>query len=57
MPEITGELGSFEKIGVVVGETTHSEFYFAIEDTKTPQIWDYVVVRSKEVVDGIEKEY
>ncbi|MCD6131078.1 MAG: ATP-binding protein [Candidatus Hydrothermae bacterium] len=56
MPEITGELGSFEKIGVVVGETTHSEFYFAIEDTKTPQIWDYVVVRSKEVVDGIEKD-
>ncbi|ACS89623.1 helicase HerA-like domain-containing protein [Thermococcus sibiricus] len=56
MPEITGELGSFEKIGVVVGETTHSEFYFAIEDTKTPQIWDYVVVRSKEVVDGTEKD-
>jgi len=56
MPEITGELGSFEKIGVVVGETTHSEFYFAIEDTKTPQIWDYVVVRSKEVVDGTERD-
>lgn len=56
MPEITEELGSFEKIGVVVGETTHSKFYFAIEDTKTPQIWDYVVVRSKEVVDGTERD-
>jgi len=55
MPGITGELDSFEKIGVVVGETTHSEFYFAIEDTKTPQIWDYVVVPSQERVGEEEK--
>ncbi|MDK2870354.1 MAG: hypothetical protein PWP19_1184 [Thermococcaceae archaeon] len=53
---ITDGLNSFEKIGVVVGETTHSEFYFAIDNTKTPQIWDYVVVPSREVVDGVERE-
>ena len=56
MPETTDGLSSFDKIGVVVGETTNSEFYFAMEDTKTPQIWDYVVVPSKEVVDSIERD-
>ncbi len=56
MPEITEGLDSFERIGVVVGETTHSEFYFAIEDTKTPQIWDYVVVPSRERVGKKERD-
>ncbi|ADT84836.1 helicase HerA-like domain-containing protein [Thermococcus barophilus] len=55
MPEITEELGSFEKIGVVTGESTHVEFYFAVEDEKMPQVWDYVVVPSNELIDGEEK--
>ncbi|WP_457753807.1 helicase HerA-like domain-containing protein, partial [Thermococcus sp.] len=55
MPEITEELGSFEKIGVVTGESTHVEFYFAVEDGKMPQVWDYVVVPSNELIDGEEK--
>lgn len=55
MPGITEELGSFEKIGVVTGESTHVEFYFAVEDGKMPQVWDYVVVPSNELIDEEEK--
>jgi DNA helicase HerA-like ATPase len=44
------------KIGYIVGEVNPTEFWFAVDEEKHPQRWDYVIVKSREFVDGEEKE-
>ena len=44
------------RIGYVVGETNPAEFWFTVNENSHPQRWDYVVVKSKEFVDGEERD-
>jgi len=44
------------RIGYVVGEANPAEFWFTVDEKSHPQRWDYVVVRSKEFVDGEERD-
>jgi len=44
------------KLGYIVGEVSPSEFWFAVDEKKHPQRWDYVIVKSREFVNGEEKE-
>ena len=48
--------GSLEKIGVVVGDTSPTEFYFVTDENKHPPRWEYVLVKSKENIDGEEAD-
>jgi hypothetical protein len=45
------------KIGYIVGEVNPTEFWFAVDEEKHPQRWDYVIVKSREFVDGEEKKF
>jgi len=42
------------KLGVVLGEASPTEFYFVADENKQPSRWEYVVVKSRENVDGEE---
>jgi DNA helicase HerA-like ATPase len=44
------------KIGYIVGEANPTEFWFSVNEKSHPQRWDYVVVKSREFVNGEEKE-
>lgn len=48
--------GSLEKIGVVFGDASPTEFYFVTDENKHPPRWEYVLVKSKENIDGEEVE-
>lgn len=48
--------GSLEKLGVVVGEATPTEFYFITDENKHPPRWEYVLVKSEENINGEEAE-
>ncbi|HID90987.1 TPA: DUF87 domain-containing protein, partial [Candidatus Bathyarchaeota archaeon] len=41
-----------EEVGLIVGEATSTEFIFVSEKEKYPPKWEYLVVQSKEYVDG-----
>lgn len=45
-----------ERLGYVIGEANPSQFYFIADEDKHPPRWEYVVVKSREVVDGFEFE-
>ncbi|MEM3927707.1 MAG: ATP-binding protein [Archaeoglobaceae archaeon] len=45
-----------EILGYIVGETTPTEFLFVVDEKKCPQRWDYVVVNSREFLNGEERE-
>ncbi|MEM3679963.1 MAG: HAS-barrel domain-containing protein, partial [Candidatus Bathyarchaeia archaeon] len=45
-----------ERLGYVIGEASPSQFYFIADEDKHPPRWEYVVVKSREVVDGFEFE-
>jgi len=49
-------LGSLEKLGVVVGEASPTEFYFVTDENKHPPRWEYVLVKSTENIDGEDVE-
>lgn len=51
-----GVLGSLEKLGVVVGDASPTEFYFVSDESKHPPRWEYVLVRSTENIGGKEVE-
>jgi len=38
--------------GLIVGEATSNEFYFASRTEEYPPKWEYIVVKSQEIVDG-----
>lgn len=40
------------EVGLVVGEASSNEFYFASKNEEYPPKWEYIVVFSKETVDG-----
>ena len=44
------------RIGYVVGEADPTEFWFSVDRERHPQRWDYVVVNSKEFVDGEDRD-
>ncbi|AIG98450.1 putative ATPase [Archaeoglobus fulgidus DSM 8774] len=46
--------GSLEKLGVVFGDASPTEFYFVTDENKHPPRWEYVLVKSKENIDGEE---
>jgi len=48
--------GSLERIGVVFGDTSPTEFYFVTDENKHPPRWEYVLVKSTENIDGEEVE-
>ena len=48
--------GSLEKIGVVVEEASPTEFHFVTDENKHPPRWEYVLVKSKENIDGEEAD-
>lgn len=43
---------SLKEAGIVVGEASSNQFYFASQNEEYPPKWEYVVVFSKEAVDG-----
>lgn len=45
-----------ERLGYVIGEASPSQFYFIADEDKHPPRWEYVVVKSKEVINGVEFE-
>jgi len=45
-----------ERIGYVIGEASPSHFYFLADEGIHPPRWEYVVVKSKELVNGQEIE-
>ena len=45
-----------ERLGYVIGEANPSQFYFIADEGKHPPRWEYVLVKSREVVDGFEVE-
>ena len=45
-----------EEIGIIVGEATSTEFIFVSEREKYPPRWEYLLVSSREYVDGNLKE-
>jgi hypothetical protein len=45
-----------KKVGFIVGEATTDLFYFASKIDDYPPKWEYLMVLSKEIVDGQEKE-
>jgi len=45
-----------ERIGYVIGEASPTHFYFLADEGIHPPRWEYVVVKSKEFVDGREVE-
>ena len=49
-------MSSEKKVGVIVGEATTDLFYFASKIDDYPPKWEYLMVLSKETVDGEEKE-
>ena len=49
-----GVSGSLEKVGVVIGTSKPSSFIFVTDEKKHPPLWEYILVRSVEVVDGKE---
>lgn len=48
--------GSLERIGFVVGDASPTEFLFIVDEDRYPPRWEYVMVRSKEVIGGEEIE-
>jgi DNA helicase HerA-like ATPase len=44
------------KIGYIVGEANPTEFWFSVDEKSHLQRWDYVIVKSREIIDGEEKE-
>ncbi len=48
--------GSRERIGVVIGDASPTEFYFVTDENKHPPRWEYVLVKSTENIDGEEVE-
>lgn len=42
--------------GIIVGEATSSEFYFASKVEEYPSKWEYLIVPSKEIIDGEQRE-
>jgi len=48
--------GSLERIGVVFGDASPTEFYFVTDENKHPPRWEYVLVKSAENIDGEEVE-
>jgi len=48
--------GSLEKIGIVFGDASPTEFYFVTDENKHPPRWEYVLVKSRENIDGEEVE-
>lgn len=47
---------NLEKLGYVIGEASPTNFYFIIDEGKYPPRWEYVIVKSREVIDGNEVE-
>ncbi len=45
---------SHERIGVVFGDASPTEFYFVTDENKHPPRWEYVLVKSTENIDGEE---
>jgi len=45
-----------KKVGIIVGEATTDLFYFASKIDDYPPKWEYLMVPTKEIVDGEEKE-
>ncbi|MEM2137146.1 MAG: ATP-binding protein [Candidatus Methanomethylicia archaeon] len=43
-----------ERIGYVIGESNPTQFYFIVDEGKYPPRWDYVIVKSKEIIGGSE---
>ena len=43
---------SLEEAGIVVGEASSNEFYFASKNEEYPPKWEYLVVYSKELMNG-----
>jgi DNA helicase HerA-like ATPase len=43
---------SQKEVGLIVGEASSNEFYFASQNEEYPPKWEYVMVFSKELVDG-----
>ena len=41
-----------KEVGIIVGEATSSEFFFASERKEYPPKWEYLIVDSQEVVEG-----
>lgn len=48
------ESGSLEKIGIVIGDATPTEFLFVSDENIHPPRWEYVLVRSREEINGEE---
>jgi len=46
--------GSLERIGFVVGDASPTEFLFIVDEDKYPPRWEYVMVKSKEIIGGEE---
>jgi len=42
--------------GLIVGEATSNEFYFASRTEEYPPKWEYIVVKSQEIVEGEPRE-
>jgi DNA helicase HerA-like ATPase len=49
-------LGSLDKLGIVVGEASTTEFLFLADEEKHPPRWEYVLVKSKENIGNEEVE-
>ena len=45
-----------ERLGYVIGEASPSQFYFIADENKHLPRWEYVVVKSREIIDGFEVE-
>lgn len=43
-----------EKLGYVIGEANPTQFYFIVDEGIYPPRWEYVIVKSRENVDGNE---
>lgn len=50
------DIHKLKEAGIIVGEATSSEFYFASEMEEYPSKWEYLVVYSREVIDGMKME-
>jgi len=45
-----------EVVGIVVGISKPTEFYFVTDESKQQPLWEYVMVKGKEYIDGEERD-
>jgi len=54
--DVLDSLKQLERLGYVIGEASPTHFYFIANEDKHPPRWEYVIVKSKEIIEGQEIE-